>query len=79
MDHCGTETLQPTSQFKMADRLTQSLLGVAQHCSALGFPLQKFRNFILRNKALVYLLKNKYVALHRRMNESRLFIHFLEM
>ncbi len=56
MDHCGTETLQPTSQFKMADRLTQSPLSVAQHCSVLVFPLQKCWDFILRNKAFVYLL-----------------------
>ncbi len=30
MDHCGTETLQPKSHFKMAHQLTQSPLGVAQ-------------------------------------------------
>ncbi len=60
MDHCGVETLQPTSQFKKADGLAQLRLGVAQHCSVLVFRLQKFlcwklRNFILRNIVLVYL------------------------
>ncbi len=54
MDHFGTDTLQPTSQFKMADRLTQPPLGVAQHCSVLVFPLQKFLCWKFRNKALVY-------------------------
>ncbi len=59
MDHCGTGTLQPTSQGKMADRLTKSPLGVAQHRPVLVFPLlkflcSKFCNLILRNKALVY-------------------------
>ncbi len=33
MDHYGTETPQPTSRFNMTDRLTQSSLSVAQHCS----------------------------------------------
>ncbi len=42
MDYCGTENLQPMSQFKMADRLTQLPLGVAQPCSVLVFPLQIF-------------------------------------
>ncbi len=61
MDHCGTTTFQPTSHFKMTDRLTQSPHCDAQHCSVLAYPLQKFlcwkfRNFIFRNKPLVYLL-----------------------
>ncbi len=43
----------------MADRSTQSPLNVAQHYPVTVFPLQqflcwKFRYFILRNKALVY-------------------------
>ncbi len=53
-------------KFKMAERRimfqeTQKLLDVAHHCSVLVFPLQKFfplcwkfRNFLLRNIALVY-------------------------
>ncbi len=47
VDHCGTETLKPTSSFKMSDRLTQSPLCVAQHCSALVFPLQKCSSCLL--------------------------------
>ncbi len=61
MDHCGTETLQPASQFKMADRLARLPLDVAQHCSVSVLPLQKFLcEIVLRNKALVYLLNNKH-------------------
>ncbi len=66
MEHCGSRTPQPANKFKMADRRlkvqeTQLLLNVAHHCSVLALPLQKllcwkFCNFLLRNKALVYLL-----------------------
>ncbi len=65
MDHCATETHQLANQFKMVGRWiksqeTQLLLDVVQHCSVLVFPMQKFlcrkfRDFTLRNKALVYL------------------------
>ncbi len=40
MDQYGKETPQPTRQFKVADRLTQSPLGVTQQCFVLVFPLQ---------------------------------------
>ncbi len=56
MDHYGTEAPQPTSRFNMTDRLTQSSLSVAQHCSDLVLNLSKFRNFILQNIALAYFL-----------------------
>ncbi len=77
MDHCSTETLQPTNQFKMADRLTKSSLGVAQHFSVLVFPLRKFRNFILRKKARVYLLTEikkalkNLASLQKQLNHVR--------
>ncbi len=60
------ETVQLASQFQMADRWIKLLesqlpLDVAQNCSVLVFHLQKFlcwkfRDSILRHKALVYLL-----------------------
>ncbi len=48
MEYCHTETPHPTNQFKQADRWiklqeTQLPLDVAQHCSILVFPLQKFQ------------------------------------
>ncbi len=39
MNHCGTEALQPTGQFKKADRLTQLPFGVTHRCSVLVFSL----------------------------------------
>ncbi len=64
MDHCGTETLQLASQFKMADRVTQSPFGVAQYYSVFLFPLQKllcwkFRYFLLRNKKNACAMENQ--------------------
>ncbi len=43
MDHCGTETLQPTSQFKMADRLTQLPLAcLAEDCPNLAHATKRW-------------------------------------
>ncbi len=63
-EHWGAP--QPDYKFRMAERRmkfqeTQLFLDVTLHCSVLVFPLQKllcwkFRNFLLRNIALVYLL-----------------------
>ncbi len=71
MEHCGSGTPQPANEFKMADwrmklQETQLPLDVAQHCSVLVFPLQKFlcwkfHDFLFRNKAFVcftYFKKN---------------------
>ncbi len=51
MEHCGSGTLQPVKVFNMADRRIK-LKGtqLPQHC-----PCWKFRNFLLRNKARIYL------------------------
>ncbi len=51
--HCGSETLQPAHQFKIADRRiklqeTQLPLSAAQHCSVLIFPLQKLLRWTFR-------------------------------
>ncbi len=73
MEHCGSGTPQTVNKFKMAERRmkfkeTQYLLDEAHHCSVLVFPLQKllcwkFRNFLLQNKALVYLLFSTLIQL----------------
>ncbi len=75
-EHWGSGAPQPDYKFKMAERRmkfqeTQYLLDVALHCSVLVFPLQKllcwkFRNFLLRNIALVYLLTYKVLNLNVR-------------
>ncbi len=63
MDHCGTETLQPTIQFKIADQLTKLPFGVAQHCSVLVLALQNF--FYAENVVviLVYEMKLLFTSL----------------
>ncbi len=51
-EHCGSRTPQPANEFKMANRRMKLPLNEAQYCSLFGF----FVTFLLRNKALVYLL-----------------------
>ncbi len=75
MNYCGTENLQPTSQFKMADRLTELPLGVAQHCSVLVFPLQIFyaENFVI----LFYEIKLLLTYLLLYITEHSILLRFL--
>ncbi len=44
-------TVEQIQNGRRADEITQLRLDVARHCFVLVFPLQKFRYFLLRNKA----------------------------
>ncbi len=50
MEICGSETLQPANKFKMFDRWMSSFFSLQK------LLCWKVRNFLIRNKALVYLL-----------------------
>ncbi len=79
MEHRGSGTPQPPNKFKMADQRmklqeTQFPLDVAQNCSVFVFPFQKFlcckfRNFLLRNRALVYFT---YLIIHETPSMERI-------